>query len=232
MLISKFIADIPHFLVNVIGSPGAMKTHYLKFDKRLIDPGSTEVHSPPITTKDIHQKFAHNYYIILDNIGSIDKWLSDLICSVITGSGFECRALWTNQGIVNMILKSCVAVGSVNSVFTAHDALTRLVVQEFLEVDGNESNYLPEDVIEAKFEEIRPQILGYIFKILSKAIGIKQKITGKYALGRMADVLEWGEAISQAMGYEEMEFRKAYENLSINPTKTCSEIRSLGCNLC
>jgi len=221
LLISKFIADIPHFLVNVIGSPGAMKTHYLKFDKRLIDPGSTEVHSPPITTKDIHQKFAHNYYIILDNIGFIDKWLSDLICSVITGSGFECRALWTNQGIVNMILKSCVAVGSVNRVFTAPDALTRLVVQEFLEVDSkiddttNESNYLPEDVIEAKFEEIRSELLSCIFNILSKAIKIRQKITGKYALGRMADVLEWGEAISQAMGNEEREFQTAYENLTL-----------------
>jgi len=93
LLISKFIADIPHFLVNVIGSPGAMKTHYLKFDKRLVDPGSAEVHGPPITTKDIHQKFAHSHYVILDNISSIDKWLSDLTCSVITGSGFECRAL-------------------------------------------------------------------------------------------------------------------------------------------
>jgi|SRR5437899_362107 len=133
-----------------------MKTRHLKFDKRLIDPGSTEVHSPPITTKDIHQKFAHNYYIILDNISFIEKWLSDLICSVITGSGFECRALWTNQGIVNMILKSCVAVWSVNRVFTTSDALTRLVIQEFLEVDSkiddasNESNYLPEDVIDDK----------------------------------------------------------------------------------
>ena len=221
LLLSKFIADIPHFLVNVIGSPGAMKTHYLKFDKRLIDPGSTEVHSPPLTTKDIHQKFSHNYYIILDNIGFIDKWLSDLICSVITGSGFECRALWTNQGIVNMILKSCVAVGSVNRVFTAPDALTRLVVQEFLEVDSriddetNKSNYLPEDVIEAKFEEIRAELLSCIFSILSKAIEFKQKITGKYALGRMADVLEWGEAISQAMGYEEREFQRAYESLTL-----------------
>jgi hypothetical protein len=44
-----------------------MKTNYLKFTKRLVDPGVTEVHSPPITTEDIHQKFAYNYYFILDN---------------------------------------------------------------------------------------------------------------------------------------------------------------------
>ncbi len=221
LLISKFIPDIPHFLQNVIGSAGAMKTHALKFDKRLIDPGITEVHSPNVSSKDIHQKFAQNYYIIFDNVGYIERWLSDLICAVITGTGFECRALWTNQGIVNLILKSCVAVGSVNRVFTAPDALTRLVVQEFLEVDSvideetNESNYLPEAVMEPKFEEVRAELLSCIFDALSKAIEVKEMISGKYALGRMADVIEWGEAISQALGYEEREFQKAYENLTL-----------------
>jgi hypothetical protein len=55
--------------------------------------------------------------------------------------------------------------------------------------------------------------LGCIFDILSKAIVVKQRIAGKYALGRMADVLEWGEAISQAMAYEEREFLRVYNNL-------------------
>jgi hypothetical protein len=211
LLISKYIADIPHFLESVIGVPGSMKTNYLKFSKRLVDPGVTEVHSPPIMTEDIHQKFAHNYYLILDNMTSIKKWLSDLICSVITGSGFESRKLYSNQGIVNMVLKSCVAVGSVNRVFTEPDALTRLIVQEFLEV--NNEDVETEDVITDKFEEIRPQILGCIFDILSKAIVVKHRIAGKYTLGRMADVLEWGEVISQSMRYEEGEFLRAYNNL-------------------
>jgi hypothetical protein len=211
LLISKYIPNIPHFLENVIGAPGSMKTNYLKFSKRLVDPGVTEVHGPPITAEDIHQKFAHNYYFILDNMGSIQKWLSDLICSVITGSGSESRKLHSNQGIVSMVLKSCVAVGSVNRVFIEPDALTRLVVQEFLEVNDEDAS--TEDVIGDKFEEIRPQILGCIVDILSKAIGIRHRIAGKYRLGRMADVLEWGEAISQAMGYEEGEFLRAYNNL-------------------
>lgn len=77
LLISKYIADIPHFLENVIGAPGSMKTNYFKFSKRLVDPGVTEVHSPPITAEDIHQKFAHNYYFILDNVRSIEKWLGN-----------------------------------------------------------------------------------------------------------------------------------------------------------
>jgi hypothetical protein len=184
LLISKYIPDIPHFLENVIGTPGSMKTNYLKFSKRLADPGVTEVHSPPITAEDIHQKFAHNYYFILDNMSSVEKWLSDLISSVITGSGFESRKLYSHQGIVNMVLKP----GSVNRVFMEHDAMTRQVVQEFLEV--NTKDMRTEDVIGDKFEEIRPQILGCIFDILSKAIEVKHRIAGKYTLrGRMADVL-------------------------------------------
>ena len=116
LLISKYIADIPHFLQNVIGSPGGMKTHYLKFEKTLVDPGITKVHSPPFTTKDIKLLFAQNYLIAIDNVRSIDGWLSDLICSVITGSGSEARKLHTNLKIVNMLLKSCVIVGSIERV--------------------------------------------------------------------------------------------------------------------
>jgi hypothetical protein len=41
----------------------------------------------------------------------------------------------------------------------------------------------------------------------------KHRIAGKYTVGRMADVLEWGEAISQSMGYEEAEFLRVYNNL-------------------
>lgn len=42
---------------------------------------------------------------------------------------------------------------------------------------------------------------------------LKYRIAGIHTLGRMADVLEWGEAISQSMGYEEGEFLRVYNNL-------------------
>lgn len=98
--------------------------------------------------------------------------------------------------------------------FTSQDAMTRLATQEFLEVDNSESNYVPESEIEEKFEKIRPKLLGCIFNILSRAIRIRENIRGKYSLGRMADVLEWGEAISQTMGYKEGEFLNIFKLLT------------------
>ncbi|MGA9150710.1 MAG: hypothetical protein WBZ36_09035 [Candidatus Nitrosopolaris sp.] len=98
--------------------------------KALVDPGITEVFSPPITQKDIKQIFAQNYFVLLDNMGMIEEWLSNLICAVVTGSGSEKRQLYSDEGIINSILKSCVSVVSVNRVFTASDAIMRMAVQD------------------------------------------------------------------------------------------------------
>ena len=72
-----------------------------------------------------------------------------------------------------------------------------MVNQEFLEVDEEESSEA-ESRLKPKFEKMKLELLGCIFQTLSKAIEIREKNEGKYRLGRMADVLEWCEAISQA----------------------------------
>ena len=72
---------------------------------------------------------------------------------------------------------------------------------------------VPEDEINDRFEEIRPQILACMYHTMSKAINIRNRMHGKYSLGRMADVLEWSEAISQALGYEPGLYLKRYDKL-------------------
>lgn len=61
----------------------------------------------------------------------------------------------------------------------------------------------------AEFEKIRPKLLGCILDILVKAMQIKPGLE-LTRLSRVADFTEWGEAISQAMGYKEMSFVEAY----------------------
>ena len=70
-------------------------------------------------------------------------------------------------------------------------------------IDGKKKKLL------AEFEKIRPKLLAHILDILVRAMQIKPtlKLT---RLSRMADFTEWGEAISQAMGYKEMSFIEAY----------------------
>lgn len=68
-----------------------------------------------------------------------------------------------------------------------------------------------ESEIIAEFNLLKPQLLGYIYDILVKTIHLFETITLK-ELPRMADFALWGEAIARSMGYEPLEFMKAYYN--------------------
>ena len=91
------------------------------------------------------------------------------------------------------------------------DALDRSMMIE-LDRISKENRKVESDIM-AEFMQLRPQLLGYIFDILVKALQIKSTIKLN-DLPRMADFALWGEAIARAMGYKDLEFIQAYyENI-------------------
>jgi hypothetical protein len=210
----KLIPEISKFLNNIIGPEGSMKTTYLKFIKSLIDPVvGGQLYSPLIDLKQIEQIFAHNYFVTFDNISEVRLALSNFICAAVSGTSVDFRKLFTSQGIVRLVIKCCVAFTSINRAFVERDAGRRSLNLEFIAIEENNKHYQDETIIEGQFEKVKPQLLGYMFSIISKTILIKERIAGQYSLQSMAAAQEWGEAISQAMGYEEAEFIEAYREL-------------------
>ena len=91
------------------------------------------------------------------------------------------------------------------------DALDRSIKIELERID--EEDNIPDSTIEEELKKQIPDLLGYIFDVLSKALEIKDSV--KLArLPRMADFAEWGEAIARALGYKPLEFLTVYfENI-------------------
>jgi len=96
---------------------------------------------------------------------------------------------------------------------TEPDALDRSII---VELERPPDDLRKEETeVEAKFEELRPKLFGYILDVLVKTLQIKPKIL-LAKLDRMADFEVWGEAIARSMGYQPMEFVDAYrENIGI-----------------
>jgi hypothetical protein len=210
-LVSMLVPLIPHHLENVFGPPQAIKSTFLRQKKALIDPTTLDLFLPT-KLRDIDKILAQNYFICFDNFYEISREFSDLICAAITGSGTQVRELFTTQTMVTLPIKACIAFSSITRLFTQSDAVSRLLSYEFLPF-AEEEGYSTEDEINDRFEEIRPQILACMYHCMSKAINIRNRIHGNYSLGRMADVLEWSEAISQALGYEPGLYLKRYDRL-------------------
>jgi hypothetical protein len=156
------------------------------------------------------QKLSHNYVAYFDNVSKIQDWLSDQLCRASTGSGFSKRELYTDDDDIIYNFIRCTGINGINIIGLRPDLLDRSVLRK-REPIPKQKRRKKED-IQAEFESMRPQLLGYIFDILVKVLEVKSSggIKMNY-LPRMADFAEIGEIASRCMGYDDNEFLKAYD---------------------
>jgi hypothetical protein len=184
--------------------------------KRIVDPSEIELLILNKKRSDFIINLAHNYYCAYDNVRKIPQWLSNDICAATTGAGFSTRTLYTTEEETYLKFKRCFALSSIGASLTEDDALERCISTKHPKL-LKQNRKLEEKILE-EFDDMLPKLLGYILYIAAKTMQIKDhlqqsgELEGK--LERMADFSFWGEAAARAMGYDPMEFLKAYsENL-------------------
>ncbi len=205
-----FIPGVPKVILMLHGEQGSAKTTLEELIKMLMDPSVVKTFAFPKDINEFIQQLAHNYVTFYDNISMIRDWVSDLLCRAVTGSGFSKRVLYTDDDDFIYSLKRCVGFNGINLGATKADLLDRgLIIQ--LERVAKEKWRKIEDIWK-EFEEIRPQLLGYILDVLVKVLAWRKTRTLRVTLSRMADWTEYGEIIARCTGYKDEEFLTAYNN--------------------
>ena len=216
-IISLFIPDLPKAVLMVHGEQGTAKSMLQELIIMLVDPTLTKVLTPPKKTEELIQqvsKYAVTYY---DNLSRIPEWISDLLCRAVTGSGFTKRKLYTNNEDVIYSLMRAIGFNGINLAATKADLFSRgLIIQTETIPKGNQRRM---KAIWKEFERIKPELLGYIFDVLTRIIKWKQDNKGVELVKeypRMADWAEWCEIIAHCIGEKEGAFMKAYnENIDL-----------------
>ena len=206
---SMFIPDIPHVMLVLHGEKGSAKSTLQTLIKMLADPAKPSLLTVYNDVKEFIQQLAHNHIAYYDNLKHTPRWLSDEACKAITGIGSTKRKLYSDDEDIVYEYRRCLGFNGINISLTEPDALDRSMMIELERI--KRSNALQETEIMSRFYCLRPQLLAYLFDILSKALVIKPTIVLD-DLPRMADFAIWGEAIARAMGYRPMEFIDAYYN--------------------
>jgi hypothetical protein len=226
-LISLFIPDIskPVFLPH--GSQGALKSTLFEKIKDIVDPSILKTLSFPRDKNEFIQQLSHNYVAYYDNISSILKaWISDEICRAVSGSGSSIRKLYTDDEDKIRSFKRCIGVNGINLAATKPDLLDRGLIFQLERIE--KKNRLREQIVNKKFEELRPYVLGYILDILVKVLQFREtQETGIEEYPRMADFAEYGEIISRCMGNEDNDFLDAYSRntqLQVDEVIATSEV--------
>ena len=204
----SFIPDLPHPAPILAGPQGSNKSTFQKVLKELIDPSSVQAQTSPNGIEDFIQTSSHHWFLVLDNVSKLSESLSDTICRVITGGGFSKRELYSDDSDVIYDFKHIIGINGINLVVDKADLLDRSLIFNLKRTN----NFTTEKVFWDKFEQRKQYILGGIFDVLVKTLGLISKIPEPTEQFRMADFAHWGSVIVQVLGFSSKDFIEAYES--------------------
>ncbi len=210
-LITTFIEniDVPIFALH--GHAGASKSTTSSMIKRIIDPAGAEnmhnLKSFPHGEDNFVTSLASSYFSGFENISHIDTETSNNLCRAVTGGSFEKRAQYTNNEVHTMSIQKKILINGVDFSINKSDLADRTIVYELVRIPKNLRQ--TRKFVEKRFNELLPDILGQIFSILQKVLGIVDKVEKEIKdPPRMASFGVYGEAIYQSMGHGSGEFLK------------------------
>jgi len=202
-ILPMFSSEHPNPMGLFIGEPGAAKSTFTLFIKRLIDPDEIEKLSIPdknnLSEFNMHRQ---NFAVILyDNIREFTKEQSDQLCMMITGSSGLARELYTNGGLyVTKGKPRILANGIRPEPSNFNDLLDRTLIVDMQRIE----NSRPERVIWEKIDETLPELRYCCLRDVSKALYDEQIETE--GLPRMSEYCLMAESISRIWGNEEGSF--------------------------
>jgi len=208
-LISSFIPDFPHPMLVVYGVQGSSKSTLAKLKRLICDPSTMDVVALPKSINELVQVLAHHHYLFFDNVSHVSEEASDILCKVITGSGFSKRELYSDDDDIIYVLRRCLGINGINLVTLRPDLLERSILLELDRIDAADRKQ--EQELYSEFAEDLPSILGGVFDVLVRTLKVRPSIAVS-DLPRMADFTIWGCAIAEALGYTKEEFLTAYRN--------------------
>jgi hypothetical protein len=190
------------------GPPGSGKTTLLRQLRRLIDPSRAMARSAPKDERDLMISAARSYVLSYDNLSKISAELSDALCRLATGGGLATRQLYSDAE--EIVLEACrpILLTAIADVVTRPDLADRVITLT-LPV-REDADRQPDDVVEQRFQEAAPRILGALLTAIS--VGLRRWPTMPVIedLPRMASFAAWVSACEPGLGWPEGTFLKAY----------------------
>jgi hypothetical protein len=227
-MICALIADIPKVILTPHGSQGAAKTTLFELVKTAIDPSSTMTFTLPNGINEFIQQLDHNLVAFYDNVSTLKDWQSDQICRATSGAASSKRLLYSDDDDFIRSFMRNIGLNGINLAATKPDILDRSLFIELSRISDDKRKYIKK--IKKDFEEMRPQLLGYILDVLVKVMAWIEQHGGMIDLSKLPRMADWAgycEIISRCIGLPDGKFIDAYTNnakIQIDAVMETSEV--------
>ncbi|MCA0205157.1 MAG: hypothetical protein LCH92_12500 [Proteobacteria bacterium] len=197
--VKMFFPDTPSPIVNLIGEYGSAKTSTTRVMRSLIDPVTAMVAPGGEKPDDVLIRAWHNYVLTLENMSDLTK-LSDTLCGITTGMGFEVRQLFTNGDLFSIWVRRPVIVNGIDPSKYAADLISRMVEIELVKPERR----MLESEFERRLADSAPRMFGAVVGLVSNVLKVLPQID-PYDFAdnvRLAEFGAIGEATARVLGKE------------------------------
>jgi hypothetical protein len=216
-LVQVLIPTGPYPVLVLLGPQGAAKSNAQRHLRNLADPNVAPASTRPKNEHDTHIDASANWIVAYDNLSDVRQWLSDVLCTLSTGSGFKTRTLYTNRDQEIFKGKRPVILNGIGNVVKRPDLLDRALLVNLPRITSKERK--DEREIDRLAEEARPKVLGALLDAVAAGLRRRDEVALEER-PRMADFAVWATACEEALGIEPGGFLSSYLDSRNEATET------------
>ena len=200
--------DVPASILH--GAYGSGKSRAMIYTKRLIEPvkkgGELERGKQIKNVDEFEVNASQTRLLCLDNLSRVSEEIQDSLSVYVTGGRATKRKLFTDTGRVQMYLRGIAMLSGLSNVVTKPDLLNRSLIFNFPSL--TESTQIEESELDATFKNLKPRILGAIYKTISCAIPVYRELKNVSVMNHCGDWQRWLTAIASVHGISGDEIRR------------------------
>lgn len=199
----------PYPVLVLLGEQGSAKSTTARVLRRCIDPNKAELRAEPRSEDDLVLAATNGWAVTLDNVSSLQPWLSDALCRVSTGGGLGKRKLYSDGDEALFDVARPLLLNGIGDIVSRPDLLDRSLIVTLPRIE--EARRRREAGYWRDFADAHPRILGALLDAVAVAIREEESTAARLGpLPRMADATVWIEAAAPALGWEPGSFMAAY----------------------
>lgn len=196
-LVMALLPDMPHPILLLRGEQGAGKSTTAKTVASIVDPSPVPLRTAPSDIEAWAVAAAGSYVVPVDNVTTIQSWLSDALCRSVTGDGLVKRRLYSDAGLVVLAIRRVVILTSIDAGALRGDLADRLLPID-LERMSDGDRRLDEDLAET-FTQVHASLLGSLCTLASEVLALLPTVR-LATMPRMADAARVMAAVDDALG--------------------------------